>query len=482
MGRPGTLVTVASAALLALGPGCGGSGGSSSPTPVDNNTTRPNFVVIIADDMAYGLFGPGHRLPFLQLPNLEAMAARGALFDRAFVTTSLCSPSRATMLSGLYAHAHGVTVNETVDLSPAIATYPQILQRAGYQTAYVGKWHMDASTDKPRPGFDYWLSFKGQGVYQDPLLDENGHAVQRMGYTTDILTEYAVNWIRQPHTKPFVLILAHKAPHQPAEPAARHAGSLAGAQLPEPASFTDTFEDKPSWQRRYVRCGGGVTAFTRCPDPQPAELPQWSWPGDDAQRLDYLRTLLALDDSVGSVVSALNAQGLDKSTYVVFLSDNGLFLGEHRLGDKRLAYEESLRVPLVVAGADVIPHRVNGMVLNLDLAPTILDLAGMAVPPSMQGRSLAPLFRGASAFPRDSFLYEYSVEDAFPVIPEIVGIRTQTRKFVTYPGTLDEELYDLASDPNEMKNLADLPEWVAARDDMRQQLNRLLLQTGAPPP
>jgi N-acetylglucosamine-6-sulfatase len=472
-----TVFAGAVAGLLCFAAGCGGT---ASPTPVDG--PKPNFVVIIADDMAYGLFGPGRRLPFLQLPNLEALAARGAQFDRAFVTTSLCSPSRATLLSGLYAHSHGVVVNETMDLPPSIPTYPQILQHAGYQTAYVGKWHMDASTDMPRPGFDYWLSFRGQGVYVDPVLDENGRVFKRAGYTTDVLTEYAVNWLRQPHSKPFVLVLSHKAPHQPAEPAPRHAAALADAVLPEPPSFDDSFADKPEWQRRYVRCGGGPGAYSRCPDPQPASLPPWSWPDRDEQRLDYLRTLLALDDSVGSVVSTLAAQGLQANTYVVFLSDNGLFMGEHRLGDKRLAYEESLRVPLVIAGSGVVARRVNAMVLNLDLAPTLLDLAGVVVPASMQGHSLAGLLRGGSSGVRDSFLYEYTNESAFPVIPDILGIRTQGRKLVTYPGTSDEELYDLQTDPYELQNLVFRPEWAAVHDDLRQQLDRLVAQTGATPP
>ena len=251
--------------LLACLAGCGHS---ATPTPTAA-APRPNFVVIIADDMAYGLFGPGKRFPFVNLANLETLSSRAAFFERAMVTTSLCSPSRATLLSGLYAHRHGVPGNENTDISPDIPTYPQILHAAGYETAYVGKWHMDARTDMPRPGFDYWLSFRGQGVYFDPVLNENGKSLKRTGYTTHLLTEYAVNWIRRPHSKPFVLILGHKAPHEPSEPAPRHAGALGDVSLPEPATFEDVYEDKPAWQRRYVRCGGGPTAFVRCPDPQP---------------------------------------------------------------------------------------------------------------------------------------------------------------------------------------------------------------------
>jgi N-acetylglucosamine-6-sulfatase len=465
--------------MMAAGPGCGGA---TAPTPAaaSPGSGRPNFIVIIADDMASGLFGPGRRLPFLSLPNLEALSARGAFFERAFVTTSLCSPSRASMLSGLYAHRHGVFGNEITDISPAIATYPQILQKSGYETAHIGKWHMDAQSDRPRPGYDYWVSFRGQGVYNDPVMNENGKSVQRTGYITDLLTSYAVDWLRQPHAKPFVLVLGHKAPHQPADPAPRHAAALGVDALPEPASFTDSYGDKPAWQRRYVRCGGTATAYASCPDPQPASIPRWPWPAQDHDRLDYLRTLLAVDDSLGRIVATLASLDLTRSTYVVFVSDNGFFLGEHRLGDKRLAYEESMRIPFVVAGPGVIARPVSSMALNLDVAPTILDLAGVTVPADMQGRSLARVLRAEAPMVRDSFLYEYDRESFFPVIPDIRAIRTQTRKYISYAESPSEdELYDLASDPGELVNLAHRPEWASARIEMRQQLERLLVETGA---
>ena len=463
--------------LLAVGPGCGSS--PSAPTP--SSPARPNLVVIVADDMAYGLLGPGRRFPFVALPHLEGLAARGVLFDNAFVTTSLCSPSRASLLTGLYAHTHGVVVNESVELSPTVATYPQLLQRAGYETAFVGKWHMDAHVDAPRPGFDYWLSFRGQGAYEDPLLNENGRAVRRSGYITDLLTEYAVGWLRQPRTKPFLLILSHKAPHNPAVPAPRHAAALADASLPQPASFNDSYEGKPAWERRYARCGGTAAAFAQCPDPQPERIPPVPWNARDAPRLEYLRTLLALDDSVGTVLSTLEGLGVSRSTYVVFLSDNGLFLGEHRLGDKRLAYEESLRIPFVIGGANLTPRRVSAMALNLDLAPTALDLAGLPVPAEMQGRSLVKLLRGEAAPLRESFLYEYQGESFLPVIPDIQAVRTAGRKYVTYPRASSEvELYDLLTDPSEMRNLAGRPEWAAVQADLRQELERLLAETGAP--
>src|SRR5712691_742133 len=411
MGRGRVL---ACAAVLA-GIGCGGN--VTAPTPAAS--ARPNFVVIVADDMAYGLIGPGRRVPFLRLPNLDALAGRGVEFDNAFVTTSLCSPSRATLLSGLYAHTHGVIGNETTDLPADVDTYPQVLHRAGYDTAFIGKWHMDSRTDMPRPGFDRWVSFRGQGVYRDPALNIDGKPLTRTGYTTDILTEYAVDWLSHRSARPFLLILSHKAVHEPFTPAPRHAAAMLDAAFPEPPSFEDTFGDKPAWQRRYASCGGLADAFTRCPDPLPAALPRWPWPAREAWRLDYMRTLLSLDDSVGSVVSTLAGQGLGGSTYVVFLSDNGVFLGEHRLGDKRLAYEESMRVPLVFAGADLAARRVSSMALNLDLAPTLIELAGQPVPSTMQGRSLAGVLHGTPSLPRDAFLYEYDTERPFPVVPDI---------------------------------------------------------------
>jgi N-acetylglucosamine-6-sulfatase len=458
-------------------------GGTSSPAGATRSASgpRPNFVVIIADDMAAGLFGAGRRFPFLSLPNLERLAAQGVQFEQAFVTTSLCSPSRASILSGVYAHTHGVLVNDSMDLPSSVATCPRLLQQAGYRTALIGKWHMDSRRDAPRPGFDYWLSFRGQGTYNDPVLNLNGTTVQTPGYMTSILTDYAVDWLRQRGTEPFLLILSHKAAHGPFEPAERHRAALADAALPEPPSFRDSFREKPAWQRRYASCGGTSLAFSQCPDPLPSELPAWSWSPREPWRLDYLRTLLALDDSVGSVVAELERQGLARSTYVLFMSDNGMLLGEHRLGDKRLAYEESMRIPFVMAGAGLPPRRVNGMALNLDVAPTLLELAGVPVPREMHGRSLVRLLRGESQRVRDSFVYEYFTERSLPVVPPFHGIRTAGMKYLRYANA-EEELYDLGADPFELANLSARPEWASVKLDLRAQLDRLLDETSPPEP
>lgn len=439
-------------------------------------------MVILADDMAFGLMGTGRRFPFLALPNLDRLADGGVQFPNAFVTTSVCSPSRASILSGLYAHSHGVRVNDTIDLPPSVATFPQLLRAAGYRTAFVGKWHMNPDTDAPRPGFDYWVSFKGQGVYDNPVLDVNGTEVARTGYVTDILTEYAVEWLRTEGQRPFMLFLSHKAPHGPWEAAPRDA-AWAGAPLPEPPSFRDMFRDKPSWQRRYAACGGAASAFVSCPDPLPEALPPAVWSPTLPWRLDYMRTLLALDDSVGSVQSTLDALGLGSSTYVFFLSDNGYLLGDHRLADKRVAYDPSMRIPFVVGGDGLQARSPAGMVLNIDVAPTILELAGIAVPADMQGRSLARMLRGQAETVRDSFLYEYYADPRVPVVPRMLGVRTSQRKLVTYPALAgEEELYDLAADPNELTDLAARSEWAGEKEALRQQMLELLRETGGGAP
>jgi N-acetylglucosamine-6-sulfatase len=437
--------------------------------------------VIVADDMAHGLFGADRRFPFLQLPNLERLASRGVQFDRAFATTALCSPSRASILSGLYAHTHGVSTNDSMDLPASLATFPRLMQQAGYRTAWVGKWHMDPS-DRPRPGFDYWLSFRSQGEYDNPLLNENGTAVRRTGYLTEILTDYAVSWLRQPSSKPFVLVLSHKAPHGPFQPAPRHLTALGDAALPEPPNFRDAFRDKPAWQRRYANCGGTPAAFQQCPDPLPDELPPWTWSARETWRLDYMRTLLALDESVGGVVATLESLGLSGSTHVLFMSDNGMFLGEHRLGDKRLAYEESLRIPMVMAGPGLVPGGRSGLVLNLDVAPTLLELAGIKVPTGVQGRSLVRLLSGEAQRVRDTFLFEYYGEQLIPVVPSFVGVRSAGQKYVRYLAGSDEELYDLGTDAFELTNLAARPEAAGIKQALRNELDRLLAETGAPLP
>jgi len=442
---------------------------------------RPNFVFVLIDDQAWNAMGHTGRFPFLKTPHMDRLAREGASFENAFVTTSLCSPSRASFLTGCHAHRHGVRTNEKRDPDPELETFPQRLQRAGYETAFVGKWHMKPAAN-PRPGFDYWLSFRGQGEYVNPKLNENGRDFQQEGYMTDLLTGYATRWLERPRHKPFCLLLWHKAVHGPFTPAPRHAEAFPEATLPKPPNFDDAFEDKPKWLRRIKTYGGRRDDVLKSEDKEiPDALPPAEWHGGQKHQLDYLRALLAVDESIGAVLATLEKQGTLDDTVVVFSSDNGYFLGEHRSGDKRLMYEESIRIPLIVrCPALAAPGaRLEPMALNIDVAPTILDLAGARPPRTIQGRSLVPLLGNARAPWRDSFLYAYYQENWLPGIPTMLGVRSQRFKYIHYPNLPDDvdELYDLERDPHELRNLVADPAHAPTLDRMQAELKRLLDET-----
>ncbi len=399
----------------------------------DRRDSRPNFVFILADDHRHDFLGSaGH--PWLRTPHLDRLAAEGVRFDHAFVTTSLCSPSRASFFTGQYAHRHGVILNENRDLDPDLPTFPQLLQDAGYRTGFVGKWHM-ARWARPRPGFDHWVSFSRQGDYGRNTLNVDGEWVLAEGYVTDVLTDHAVEFVQRDGREPFLLCLGHKAVHQPFEPAPRHADLYGGA-------------DGTSGDRERVM-------------------------------RDYARTLAAVDESVGRILSTLDEQGILDETVIVYAGDNGYLFGDHGgLWDKRVAYDSSIRVPLLVRypPAFAAGHVCSQMALNLDVAPTLLALAGVPVPAAMQGMDLAPLARGADT--RDAFLYEYFAGSG--PVPTIVAVRTARHKFVTYPENPDlpEELYDLSVDPDERDNRRDDPRYQSVMTDMRARLAGLEHETG----
>ncbi len=443
---------------------------------------RPNILVVVVDDLATGVVGEGSRFPFLQTPCLDALEREGASFTESFVPTSVCSPSRASLLTGTYPHTHGVLINDVKDLGPELPNFPSLLKSSGYETGFVGKWHMDNARSGPRLDFDTWLSFAGQGVYENPVLNENGREVEADGYVTDLLSEYAADFIQTPRDKPFCLIVSHKAAHVPFEAAARHWLAFAGARLPEPLNFGETFEDKPAWQRRYKLCGLGPETWEVCdPDAVPALLPLEPWNPQDHELLTYLRTLLAVDEGTQLLLEALESVAQLENTLVVFTSDNGFLLGAHRLQDKRVMYEESLRVPLFMR----YPKRIKAglrppeMVSSLDLAPTILELAGVDVPETMQGRSLRPLLEGEGVAWRDALLYEYFQEYG-PGVPTILGVRTQRWKYVSYPDLLDDisELYDLKDDPGELRNLIGDSRYATVIRMMQGRLEAQLTRTG----
>jgi arylsulfatase A-like enzyme len=433
------------------------------------DASRPNVFIILIDDLRWDALGvSGH--PYVKTPNIDRIAKEGMIFRNAFVTTPLCSPSRASFLTGQYVHTHKIIGNQNSQvfnpLSFKLTTFPMLLQRAGYETAYIGKWHM-GNDDAPRPGFDRWVSFKGQGAYKDPAINFDGKAEKVPGYMTDLLSDYAVEFVKRPHAKPFMLYLAHKAIHGPFTPADRHKDLYAEQAIKRAPNAGDTLEGKPMLRRTVgerpaARPGGG--------------------PNDEVIR-NQMRCLTSIDEGVGRVVQALEEIGQLDNTVIIFTSDNGYFWGEHGLGDKRAAYEESIRIPLFVRYPKMIKAgsaRDQGA-LNVDIAPTVLELAGAPIPKEMHGRSLVPLFKGNSRKWREAFLAEYFSEERFPNIASWQAVRTTRWKYIHYteldgPQTMDE-LYDLKADPGEMKNLIGEAGAQSALREMKQELQRLLKET-----
>ena len=455
-----------------------------------------NVVIILSDDHRYDFMGFMDRAPaFLQTPSLDRMAAGGLHIRNAFVTTALCSPSRASILTGQYAHRHGVVDNSS-PIPAGTVFFPQHLQRAGYATAYIGKWHMgeDEGSDRPRAGFDHWISFRGQGVYVDPTLNINGRSTAVRGYATDVLTDSAVAWLRRRDqgatATPFFLMLSHKATHAEFTPPARYATRYDSVRIPYPPTMANTeanYRDKPRWVRAQRGSWHGV---------------DYAYHGtldfDDFYR-SYGETLLAMDDGIGQVLDELERSGLAGSTLVLYMSDNGFMLGEHGLIDKRNAYEESIRIPMIAWAPGWIRPRstLETPVRNIDIAPTVLQLAGVSWPDSLplDGRSVLGSLGGTtptgpSRLPgterasqqgaaSPEFLYEYFWEYAFPHTPTTFALRNERFKYIYYHGVWDlSELYDLATDSLEQTNLINVPAYADTVRAMRTRLFDQLQRTG----
>jgi len=416
----------------------------------------------------------GH--PFLKTPHMDRLAAEGLRFRNAFVTTSLCSPSRASLLSGLYAHSHGVTNNFT-EYPQGLDSYPAILRQAGYRTAYIGKWHMGENNDEPRSGFDHWISHRGQGLYNDTEFNINGRRRKVSGYYTHVVTEMACDWLKQPRQTPFCLILGHKAPHSANVPEPKYARIFDDMKIEPPATARDPGRGKGEWVRRRLKTWHGV------------EGPLYG--NHDYGRFvrTYLATIPSVDDSVGRIYDTLRQTGELDNTLLVFLADNGCLLGEHGAVDKRVMWEESIRVPMLVRYPEAIREAGtrDQMVLNIDLAPSLLDFCGGRPPAGAHGRSWKPVAARADAPWRRSWHYEYNYENEFPYTPNVRGVRTDSWKYIHYPngaGQADTELpelYNLAEDPRETNNLAADPSARGKLDELRAELARLLAETGAAP-
>jgi len=425
-----------------------------------------NIIYILADDHRYDAMGFMQKIKGLQTPGLDRMAKEGVHVKNAFVSTALCSPSRASVLTGQYAHTHTVVDNDA-PLPSNLKFFPQYLQQKGYQTAFLGKWHMGNTDDAPQPGFDYWLSFQGQGVYNNPTFNINGRRVKQPEgtYTTDLLTDYTVEWLNKRNKqKPFFVYLSHKGVHAEFQPAKRHAGMYKDLPVVCPPSMYLTVTDQ---SKTYGIVSAPQTKVNYIDIPQWVRNQRYSWHGVDYMYHGeipfdrfyhlYLETLMAVDESVQRVMNWVKENGLEKNTMIVYMGDNGFSFGEHGLIDKRHAYEESMRVPMLVWAPDMVqPNSViEQVVMNVDVAPTFLELAGIAKPIQMQGYSFNSLLKGNSTgWQRDKVFYEYYWEAAFPQTPTTFSIRTNRYKYIYYNGIWDiNELFDLQNDPFEMNNL-----------------------------
>lgn len=452
------------------------------PLPGWAAQAKPNILFILSDDHRWDWLGFLPEAPaFLETPHLDRLAAEGAHLRHAFVSTSLCSPSRASILTGQFMHHHRVVDNQRPEPSD-IRFFPEYLQTAGYATAFLGKWHMGHDSDERRKGFDYWASFRGQGDYFKTTLNVNGARRTLDGYNTDILTDLALEWLRQPRSKPFFLYLSFKAPHYPFEPAPRHRGRYNQAPVRYPPTMANTEENyatQPRWvrERRYGIHGVDHMETGRFDnDPVPSF--------EDLFRR-YSEAVYSIDENVGRLLKHLDSAGLRESTIVVYMGDNGSALGEHGFYDKRDAFETSIRVPLLVRAPGLIAPGtvVTQMVQNIDIAPTLLEAAGAAVPagaPRMDGRSCWPLLRGRSVPWRGHILYEYYWEWNFPATPTQFAIRTDRWKYIHYQGVWDKDsFHDLQTDPLERHNLINVPAFQEPIAKLRQQLFEELEKSGA---
>ncbi len=452
-------------------------------------TSRPpNVLFILCDDMRWDAMScAGH--PYLKTPNIDRLAAEGVRFRNAFCTTSLCSPSRASILSGLYAHSHKV-VNNFTEFPASLPSFPRALQAAGYETAYIGKWHMGEDNDAKRPGFDYFATHKGQGKYYGTEFNIDGAREVRPGYYTHVVTDLAVDWLKRPRTKPFLLMLGHKAPHSFYIPEPKYSNTFDHVQVPYPDTAFQ-LDGKPTWikDRLYTWHGIYGPLFEwrkQFPDDRPEAVKDFA-----AMTRAYWSTILSVDDSVGRLCRALQDLGQLDNTLIIFMGDNGLLNGEHGMVDKRTMHEPSIRIPLVVRYPGLAPasspRAIDQQVLTIDIAPSVLDLCGIAPLKRIQGKSWKKLVQRGDPSWRKSWFYQYNYEKQFPYTPNVRGVRTDEWKYIHYPhgdGAPDRhlaELYNLKNDPEERHNLINDPACAGKVKELKAELARLLRQTGARP-
>ena len=445
-----------------------------SPVKIDGAKPR-NVVFILADDHRYDAMSfLGHQ--FAETPHMDQMAKQGVHLKNAFVTTSLCSPSRASILTGLYTFRHRVIDNQRA-VPEGTQFFPQYLQKAGYKTGYVGKWHMGGHSDKPRPGFDYWVSFRGQGHYLPPgpkyTINVNGENVPQDGYITPLLTNYAIDFLEQTdRDQPFCLYLSHKAVHANFTPEEKYDQKFADKPFKRPASETKVEKNelnRPRWLLDQRNSWHGV------------DFPYHSDLNIEQYYKRYCEALCSVDDSVGAVMDQLKKMGIHDETLVIYMGDNGFMFGEHGLIDKRVAYETSIRVPMLAQCPELFSggETIDKMVANIDIAPTIMEAMGLQKPPHMDGESFLQLAQGEDVPWREYFLYAYYWEKNFPQSPTVFSLRSDKYKYTSYYGLWDtDEFFDIQADPGEQNNLIRSSQHNKVRKQMENRLYKMMAELG----
>lgn len=453
------------------------------PLTILAQETKQNIVWIFSDDHSYQTIGAyGGNLQFLNpTPNIDKLAEQGMRFERSYVENSICAPSRAALLTGKMSHLHGKTINrKEAVFNHDQQQFQKILQKNGYQTAMIGKIHLDGKMQ----GFDYWEVLPGQGKYYNPqFITEEGETNYKDRYVTEVITERALNWLEKERdkSKPFMVMIHHKAPHRNWDPAKQHMDLYEDIKIPEPNNLFDDYSTKATPahnQELDIETSMKLTTDLKALGPRYANDPRFTkryqkiasgkLKGKDLVRWkyqtymkDYLRCIKSVDESVGQVVKSLKEQGLDKNTIVIYSSDQGFYMGEHGWFDKRMMYEESFRTPLIVKWPGKIkPGSVNtDLVQNIDFAETFLDIAGAPIPKDMQGKSIVPLLEGKK--PKDwrkSLYYHYYEYPGAHAVRRHEGITTKKYKLIRFygPDVLNNEeweFYDLEKDPSEMNNI-----------------------------
>jgi arylsulfatase A-like enzyme len=474
----------------------------------ENTSQRPNILFIFSDDHscqsigAYRKWLSGFVREQNITPNIDRLADQGAIFDRSFCGNSICSPSRATVLSGVHTHINGVT-HLGGSIRDGVWTFPPALQGAGYQTTLIGKWHLGNAP----AGFDFYRVLPGQGQYWKPVFNGPGAVKETIeGYTTDIITEKSLAWLKaRDKSKPFLLLTHHKAPHRPWNPPDRYYRLFADVKVPEPPTLFDDYSGRTSSARsQKMEIGGDMTLGSdlkvlppgKAPGRlTPAQAEAWQaafkarnaafqeaklegreltrWKYQEYMK-DYLRCVKAVDDSVGQLLDYLKQEGLETNTVVIYAADQSFFNGEHGWFDKRWIYEESITMPLIVRWPGVVKPgtRIQQMVQNIDYAPTFMEMAGLCAPATVQGRSLMPLLRGESpADWRHSIYYHYY--DPGHSVQKHYGVRTERYTLACFYPVNEWELYDLEKDPLQLRSVYADPAYAKTLAELKTELARL---------